>query len=209
MGPFHKILVATTNPGKVAELRSMLDENVAWVSLAEFPEAPEVVEDGRTFEENARKKALEYSKATGLWTLADDSGLVIDYLDGEPGVRSARYSGPVPQANARGLIDYRNIEKVLGKMRGVPEKQRSARFVCSLCLATREKVLAQTTGTVEGFITEKQTGSGGFGYDPIFYVPGAKLTMAQMRPEQKNEISHRRRAIEQLKPALEALLATL
>jgi len=130
--------VASTNPGKLAELRAMLDADVEWVSLAQFPNVGEVIEDGATFAENARKKAVEYAAATGLWTVADDSGLVIDALGGEPGVKSARYSGRKPDESERTLLDHRNMAKALKLMKDIRQEQRTARFVCRLCLASRE-----------------------------------------------------------------------
>lgn len=201
-----RILVASTNPGKLAELRAMLDAEVEWVSLAEFPNLGEVIEDGATFAENARKKALEYAAATGLWTIADDSGLVIDALGGEPGVKSARYSGEKPEAGQRTLLDHRNMAKVLKLMKDIPKEQRTARFVCRLCLASREKVLIETEGTVEGLITTEEIGENGFGYDPIFFIPELGRTVAQLEAEEKNSISHRGNAIRKLKPLLDGLL---
>jgi XTP/dITP diphosphohydrolase len=203
----RRILVASTNPGKLAELRAMLDADVQWVSLAEFPDVGEVVEDGATFAENARKKAVEYAQATGLWTIADDSGLVIDALDGEPGVKSARYSGEKQPAAERTLLDHRNMAKVLKLMKDVRQDQRTARFVCRLCLAGPEKVLLETEGTVEGLITTEEIGENGFGYDPIFFVPQLGKTVAQLGAEEKNSISHRGNAIRKLKPLLDGLLS--
>ncbi len=133
------ILVATTNQGKVRELRAMLGDAVEWKTLADFPQIGEVEEDGATFAENARKKATEYARATGLWTLADDSGLVVDALDGAPGVKSARFSGDVPPGTDRKIIDQRNIAKLLDLLKGIPAEKRSARFVCHLCLASPEE----------------------------------------------------------------------
>jgi len=157
------ILIATRNPGKMAELSLMLDLYVDWLSLADFPDVPEVVEDGRTFEENARKKALSYSKATGCWTIADDSGLVIDALDGAPGVKSERFSGEPQPHEERTLIDHRNCAKVLELLKDVPAEKRNARFVCSLCLASPAKVLIETQGRLEGLIAHNPIGVGGFG----------------------------------------------
>lgn len=202
----RNILVATTNPGKIAELRAMLDADLQWSSLADFDNIPEVVEDGATFAENARKKALGYAKATDLWTIADDSGLVVDALDGAPGVNSARFSGDKTVYDDGTLIDHRNIAKVLGLLEGVPQEQRTARFICRLCLADPEKVLIETEGTVEGLITDREIGHNGFGYDPIFFVPHLKKTVAQLTREEKNAISHRGNAIRKLKPLLDKLL---
>lgn len=199
-----KIFVATGNPGKIAELSGMLDIGVELVGLVDFCDIQKVKEDGVTFAENARKKALGYAKQTGIWTIADDSGLVVDALDGEPGVRSARYSGEYSDDN-RDLLDRKNMAKVLKLLEGVPWEKRTARFICSLCLASAEEVLVETEGRLEGVIAEKQTGENGFGYDPIFFVPELNKTTAQLSREQKNEISHRGRAIKKLKPELERL----
>ncbi len=200
------ILVATTNQGKVRELRAMLGDAVEWKTLADFPQAGEVEEDGATFAENARKKATEYARATGLWTLADDSGLVVDALDGAPGVKSARFSGDVPPGTDRKTIDQRNIAKVLDLLEGVPAEKRSARFVCHLCLASPEKVLVETHGTVEGIIVDEPAGENGFGYDPVFFVPNLGKTVAQLPDDDKNAISHRGNAIRKFIPLLNAIL---
>jgi len=198
------ILVATTNPGKIAEIRAMLDLDVEWVGLADFPNVNEVKEDGETFAENARKKAVGYAKQTGLWTMADDSGLVVDTLGGEPGVKSARFSGA--KEKDRTLLDHKNMAKVLKLLEGVPREKRTARFVCCLCLASAEKVLIETEGKLEGFIAEKEIGENGFGYDPIFFVPKLGKSVAQLTREEKNAISHRGNAIRKLKPLLNKLL---
>ncbi|MHC4185196.1 MAG: XTP/dITP diphosphatase [Planctomycetota bacterium] len=201
----RKILVATTNPGKVAELKAMLNIDVELVGLADFEGIAEIVEDGATFAENARKKAMGYAKATGLWTVADDSGLVIDALDGAPGVKSARFSGE--KDRERTLLDHRNMAKVLTLLEGIPAERRTARFVCALCLASPEKILIETEGTLEGLIAEQEMGENGFGYDPIFFVPALNRTVAQFTRERKNAISHRGNAIRKLKPLLNQLLA--
>jgi XTP/dITP diphosphohydrolase len=204
-----KILVATTNPGKIAELRAMLGKDLQWLSLADFGEIQEIAEDGTTFAENARKKALGYAKAAGVWTIADDSGLVVDALSGAPGVKSARFSGDKQENADRTLIDHRNIAKVLELLEGIPREQRSARFVCRLCLASPEKVLIETEGTLEGLITDREIGSQGFGYDPIFFVPHLEKTVAQLTRKEKNAISHRGNAIRKLKPLLQELLCKM
>jgi XTP/dITP diphosphohydrolase len=235
-----KILVATTNPGKLSEISAMLDLDIQWLSLADFPNIKEIKEDGKTFTENARKKALGYAKQTGLWTLADDSGLVIDALDGAPGVQSARFSlvspantlaGSEPRplgsgspSKNRTLLDHKNMQKVLKLLENVPKEKRTARFVCCLCLAcpepvytepcrsvegaSPEKVLIETEGKLQGIIAENPAGSNGFGYDPIFFVPQLKKTIAQLQSAEKNNISHRGQAIKKLKPLLEKLLET-
>ncbi len=201
-----KILVATTNPGKIAELRAMLDFDVEWLGMSDLGDIAEIKEDGSTFAENARKKALGYAKATGLWTIADDSGLVVDALGGEPGVKSARFSGEKTINDDGTLIDHRNIAKVLELLKDVPQEKRTARFVCSLCLASPEEILIETEGMLEGLITNREIGKNGFGYDPIFFVPHLNKTVAQLTAEKKNVISHRGNAIRKFKPLFEKLL---
>jgi XTP/dITP diphosphohydrolase len=199
-----KILVATTNPGKIAELRAMPDLDIEWTNLSDFPNINEVKEDGETFAENARKKAVEYAKATRLWTIADDSGLVVDALGGEPGVKSARFSGE--KEADRTLLDHKNMAKVLKLLEAVPTEKRTARFVCCLCLASPARILAETEGKLEGIIAEEEAGENGFGYDPIFFVPHLNKTVAQLTREEKNSISHRGNAIRKLKPLLTKLV---
>ncbi len=195
----------------------MLDEGIGWVSLRSFPNITPVEEDGKTFTENARKKALGYAKQTGLWTIADDSGLVIDALAGEPGVRSARFAG-CKDAD-RKIVDRKNYQRVLKLLKGMPtengstsspsrakSRERAARFVCCLCLASPEKILIETEGKLEGVIAEKPEGENGFGYDPIFFVPHLNKTVAQLSADQKNAISHRGQAVRKLKPLLRKLL---
>lgn len=184
----------------------MLGDQVQWKSLADFPGVDEVIEDGATFAENARKKALGYARATGLWTLADDSGLVVDALDGAPGVNSARFSGDKAKGVDRKIVDRRNWEKLLSLLKGVPAEKRTARFVCCLCLASPEQVLIETQGTVEGLITTEPAGTGGFGYDPVFFVSSLGRTVAQLGDDEKNGVSHRGNAMRKLKPLLVGLL---
>lgn len=192
------ILIATTNPGKIAELQNLLGTEIRLLSLKDFESISEIKEDGRTFEENARKKALGYAKATGCRTIADDSGLSIDALDGAPGVNSARFSGEKSKNEDKSLIDHRNIAKVLELLINVPQEKRTARFVCCLCLASPEKIILETRGTLEGIIADKETGTNGFGYDPIFFVPSLNKTVAQLSREEKNSISHRGKAVREL-----------
>lgn len=219
----RRILVASTNPGKLKELREMLAGDIEWVGLSDFPSVGEIEEDGKTFAENARKKAIGYAKATGLWTLADDSGLVVDALGGQPGVKSARFteSHRRDRKERRGILDKKNIEKLLAMLKDVPKEKWTARFMCCLCLATPpepekksggraspEKVLLETSGKLEGLIIDKPMGDNGFGYDPIFFVPESNKTVAQMASEEKNAISHRGNAIRSLKHSLEQFLRT-
>jgi XTP/dITP diphosphohydrolase len=202
-----RILLATTNYGKKCELQAMLAGiDIEVCSLDEFENIIEVVEDGASFAENARKKALGYAEQSGLWTLADDSGLEVDYLGGEPGVNSARFSGAhKDHSSQRNLIDYQNIKKLLGLLDGVVVEKRTARFVCALALAKPGKILFETFGTLEGTILNELQGEGGFGYDPVFFVPQAGKTTAQMSKEEKNSISHRHNALIKLKPFLDAI----
>jgi len=202
----RKILVATTNIGKIAELKAMLGLDAQWLDLSYYPEIEEIEEDGQTFIENACKKAIGYARATGQWTIADDSGLEVDALGGEPGVKSARYSGDKTINEDGSLIDHRNIAKVLELLEDIPQEKRTARFFCSLALASPEQILIETEGTLEGLITKNEIGNNGFGYDPIFFVPHLNKTVAQLTSEEKNAISHRGNAIRKLKPMLEKLL---
>jgi XTP/dITP diphosphohydrolase len=202
----RKILVATTNPGKITELKACLGSDIQWLNLTDFKGIVEIEEDGQTFAENARKKAVGYAKATGLWTIADDSGLVVDALGGAPGVKSARFSGEKLKETERTLIDHRNIAKVLELLKDVPKEKRTARFICCLCLTSPVEILIETEGMLEGLITDREIGENGFGYDPIFFVPHLNKTVAQLTPEEKNAISHRGNAIRKLRPLLNELL---
>lgn len=200
------ILIATTNPGKVSEIQSYLGSTIGLHNLKEFQTIKEIEEDGLTFEENARKKAVGYSIATGYLTLADDSGLLIDALDGAPGVKSARFSGDKLPNEERTLIDHRNIAKVLELLKNVPSEKRTARFVCCMCIAKSEKILFETRGILEGIIIYKEIGSNGFGYDPIFFIPSFNKTVAQLSQEEKNLISHRGKALKKLKEQMKNIL---
>lgn len=202
----REILLATGNPDKAREMEEILsfasaqgELAIRWRRLAEFPDVHEPVEDGATFHANAELKARSYALQTGLWTIADDSGLEVDALDGEPGVRSARYAGDKAdyQANNRLLLD---------RLRSVPADRRSARFRCAMVLTDGHTLLARAEGTVEGRIAGTPRGNRGFGYDPLFFVPEFGLTMAELAPEQKHAISHRGQALRRLRDQLEALL---
>jgi XTP/dITP diphosphohydrolase len=197
---FMKLVIATKNKGKIAELQARLQGlPVEVVSLGNFPGMPEVIEDGLTFRENAQKKAEATAAHTGLLSLADDSGLVIDAIGGEPGVYSARYAGA-------GADDDRNMDLVLEKLEGVPAQKRSARFVCDLALAIPEGSVVHTEGVCEGMIAAAKKGSSGFGYDPIFIVPELGVTMAEIPLEIKNTLSHRSRAIDLMVPIIRKLV---
>lgn len=206
----HKILVATTNPGKTRELSQMLAElagQIEWHNLRDYPDAQEVEEDGVTFAENAAKKALGYAKQTGLWTIADDSGLVVDALNGLPGIFSARFAAEGNEKLSRHEQDLKNNTKILSLLKDIPQDRRTARFVCCMCLADPNGILIQTEGKIEGQIIDTPQGQNGFGYDPLFYVPSLGKTTAQLDSEHKNSISHRGLAVQHLKPLLKELLA--
>lgn len=186
------LLIATNNKGKAREFKKLLGDRFDNVlSLADIGKGIEVEETGITFQQNAKKKAIEIAKATGMLSLGDDSGLVVDALYGAPGVYSARYS--------KLGTDESNIAKLLTNMREVPKEKRTARFVCSLALCNPEDLSTViVTGTCEGYITEKPIGNEGFGYDPVFYYPQSDLTFAQMTEAEKNAISHRMNAVKKL-----------
>jgi len=184
-----KILIATTNQGKVQEIRGLVrDLPVVFLSLPDVSDVPEVVEDGATFEENALKKARVMAHATGMVTLADDSGLCVDALEGRPGVHSARYAG-------ESATDEEKYMRILEEMQDVPESERSARFVCALALVNADGEEALFRGVCEGQITRDPRGTFGFGYDPIFFYEEAGCTFAEMDREAKNSVSHRGRAL--------------
>jgi len=194
-----KILMATHNQGKVKEIRDLIKGHpVVFLSLSEVGDISEVIEDGETFEENALKKARSISAATGLATLADDSGLCVDALDGRPGVRSARYAGD-------NTSDEQKYFKILEEMRDVPEKLRSARFVCVLAFVTPDGTEELFRGTCEGQITHEPMGKSGFGYDPIFFFEKAGRTFGQMDRHSKNLVSHRGHALMQFADYLKSL----
>jgi XTP/dITP diphosphohydrolase len=183
------IVLATRNPHKVEELAAMLEDlPVEVLSFADFPEMPDVVEDGETLEENATKKALEVALFTGLPSLADDTGLSVDALGGAPGIRSARYAG-------EGANTERNNAKLLLELAGVDGGARSAAFRCAVALATPVGDATVVVGETRGVILEAPRGAGGFGYDPLFLPDGHERTYAEMGPEEKNAISHRGKAM--------------
>jgi XTP/dITP diphosphohydrolase len=187
-----KIVLATKNKKKAEEIRRIIeDKSVCLYTLDDFPDCPQVEEDGKTFEENAVKKAVTIAKQTGLPSIADDSGLEVDALDGAPGIYSARYSG-------KDSDDKKNIKKLLSEMQYVEDKDRGARFVCSIVFASPDGQINTCTEYCEGTIGIKPEGSNGFGYDPVFYPAGYKKTFAEMTEAEKDEISHRGKAIKKL-----------
>ena len=186
------VIVATGNPGKLKEMQTYLDP-LGW-DLALKPAALDVEESGTTFLENARLKASEVAKATGQWAIADDSGLRVDALNGAPGIYTARY----------GPTDAERINRLLRELATAPT--RTAQFVCAIALARPDGTIAlETEGICPGEIAPQPSGSGGFGYDPIFYVPAAGKTFAAMTPEEKDRLSHRGIAFAQLMPELRSL----
>ena len=194
-----KLLVATSNQGKLKEIRRLLEEtSFDVVGLEQLRTAPEVIEDGATFAANARKKALEMAAFSGLLTLADDSGLVVSALAGAPGVHSARYAGV--QGN-----DTANNEKLLSEMASIPDEQRQATFQCVMALAWPDGRCRTFEGKVSGLIMRGERGSGGFGYDPLFMVPEYGRTMAELSLDIKNRISHRGTALRQVITVLQDL----
>ena len=194
-----RLLVATTNPGKQREYRALLRSVPAQIVFPnELGLSLEVEEDGATFRQNAAKKALALMQASGLISLADDSGLEVEALGGEPGVRSSRYAGP-------GADDPQRRAFLLDKLRGVAAP-RKARFVCVIAIASPGGEVRFAEGECRGEITFAERGANGFGYDPIFQVDGRPVTMAELPPEEKNRISHRARAAEAAIPILRGLL---
>lgn len=196
------LVLATQNQGKVREMEGALDlPRLEIRSLRDFPDLPEVVEDGRTFLENALKKARACARSTGWPALADDSGLEVDGLTGAPGIYSARFSGA-------GATDEANNRKLLSLLEGVPPEKRTARFVCLMVLYFPEGRWIQTEGYCPGMIAPGPKGEHGFGYDPIFYLPEFKKTMAELPLEEKNRISHRAQALQKIRSHLETILRT-
>jgi XTP/dITP diphosphohydrolase len=188
-----RLVLATGNPGKLRELKRLLaGTGIELVGLGDYPgiEMPE--ESGRTFLENARIKAEALGKVSRSWVLSDDSGLEVEALGGAPGVHSARYAGP-------GATDRENNLKLLAALQGIPPQQRAAAFVCVLVLRSPAGEEWSFTGRCRGRISETLSGSGGFGYDPVFLVsPDFSRTMAELSPEEKNRLSHRGAALRQL-----------
>ncbi|MYD62166.1 MAG: XTP/dITP diphosphatase [Gemmatimonadetes bacterium] len=182
------LILATRNQGKRREIQDMLGSEIQVVSLDAFPNAPEVIEDGETFEANAIKKAREIAKYTGLPALADDSGLVVDALNGAPGVYSARYAG-------EDATDETNNAKLVENLRGIPASHRTAHFCCAMALATPDGRVQTTEATWKGRILTTPRGENGFGYDPLFFIPTHNCTSAELSSGKKNRISHRGQAL--------------
>ena len=190
-----KIVFASGNDGKVKEIKEMLEGmGIELVSLKDYAEVPEIVEDGNTFLENALKKARIISAFTGETVMADDSGLHVDVLGGEPGIYSARYAGEK-------ATDDDNINLLLSKLKNIPQEKRNAFFCCALVLYRTDGSYDSFESKWKGRIIDERRGNNGFGYDPVFYVPELKMTAAELPPEIKNKVSHRWQAFAQLKNA--------
>ena len=191
-----ELVVATRNNNKAKELRHLLDNlNIDVVTLQHFPEIPEIVEDGTTFEENAVKKAVTVAQATGSLTIADDSGLEVEALDGRPGIYSARYSG-------ENATDLENNKKLLEELDGVTN--RRARFVCCIALADKDGLITTVQGVCDGEIIDAPRGFSGFGYDPLFVKDNYTMTFAELPHDTKNRISHRAMALDKARLAIES-----
>jgi XTP/dITP diphosphohydrolase len=194
------VVLATRNRHKVEELSAMLSElPLKILSFHDFPDMPDVVEDGATLEENAVKKARAVASFTGLPSLADDTGLEVEALDGAPGVRSARFAGEPPNWGA-------NNRKLLADLNGIVGSARSAAFRCVVALAVPGGGVRTVEGVTRGVILEAPRGNGGFGYDPLFLPEGHDLTYAEMRPDRKNAVSHRGKAIKAARSLVMALV---
>lgn len=195
-----RIIFATGNEGKMKEIRLLLEDlKLEILSLKEAGIDLEIQEDGKTFEENAVIKAKAVMKETGALVLADDSGLEIDYLNGEPGVYSARYLGEDTSYRIKN-------QNLIERLEGVPEAKRTARFVCVIAAAFPDGRILTARGTIEGIIGYEERGEGGFGYDPIFWLPEYGCSTAELSMEKKNELSHRGKALRAIKKELKKAL---
>ncbi|WP_042345484.1 XTP/dITP diphosphatase [Bacillus massiliigorillae] len=191
-----KLIIATKNQGKAKEFAALFSPlGYEFLTMLDLEDAKDVEETGTTFEANAILKAEALCEQFNTMVIADDSGLIIDALDGRPGVYSARYAGEAKS-------DEANIDKVLAELEDVPAEERTARFYCALAIAAPGKETMTVAGTVEGIITSARQGENGFGYDPIFYVPSLERTMAQLQSSEKNAISHRANALKNLQAEL-------
>lgn len=196
----HRIIFATGNAGKMREVRLILgDLGCEILSMKEADAELDIVEDGKTFGENAEIKARAVWKRTGDIVLADDSGLVVDYIGGEPGIYSARYMGEDTS------YEIKN-QNIIDRLKEAEGEQRKARFVCNIAAVLPDGRVIHTEATMEGVIAEEAAGSGGFGYDPILMIPEYGVTSAELTIEQKNRISHRGKALEAMKGELKRIL---
>jgi len=197
------IVLASRNAGKIGELRRLMEGlPVAILSLDDFRDIPEIIEDGESYEDNAVKKARVVAAAAGRIALGDDSGLEVDFLRGEPGPRSARWGG-------EGLSDHERCQLLLKELAETPEEERGALFRCTIAIASPARLLKVVQGTCRGTIIRAPRGGGGFGYDPVFVPVGYNHTFAELSPEVKNRISHRGRALEKAALFLEGYVNSL
>ena len=193
----EKIIFATKNRGKIKEINMIMkDTRYEVISMEDAGINIEIIEDGNTFEDNAIIKATKVMKVAGCIVMADDSGLEIDYLDGAPGIYSARFGGEDTPYNIKNKM-------IIDKLDGLAKKDRTARFVCAIATAYPNGDILVSRGTVEGYIIDEERGHNGFGYDPIFYVPEYNCTTAEMNNELKNKISHRGKALNNMKTKME------
>lgn len=202
------LVIATTNRGKLREYRTLLDGlDIELRSLSDFAAPPQVAEDGDTYLVNARLKAHAVAAHCGLPSLADDSGLEVDALDGAPGIRSARFAADNSPA-ARPGDDRANLALLVERLQGVPAERRTARFRCAIVVAHPDGRELAVAGTCEGLLTEQPRGGGGFGYDPLFVYPPLGRTFAELPAEEKDRVSHRALAVRALRPHLRQFLET-
>jgi XTP/dITP diphosphohydrolase len=195
-----EVIIATKNPGKTREFEHIFTPRGVTVrTLLDFPEIDDVEETGSSFEENATLKAEAVSKQLNKMVIGDDSGLVVDALEGRPGIYSARYAGDHKD-------DQENLEKVLSELAGITKENRSARFYCALAVAIPNEKTVTVFGTCEGSILEEPKGTNGFGYDPIFFVPDKGVAMAELSGDEKNQISHRANALKKLDDILDTII---
>lgn len=194
-----ELVIATHNSHKFKEIAALLgDLPIKLIPLSDYPHAPVLIEEGTTYTENAMSKAVTVERFTGQWALADDTGLEVDALRGAPGVYSARYAG-------EGVTFADNRRKLLSELAGVPWGRRTALFRCVMALVGPSGKEILVEGTVSGYIAEKERGTGGFGYDAVFYLPELDKTFAELSSDEKNQVSHRARALQKIKAEIEKL----
>jgi len=195
-----ELVVATRNKKKLKEIKEILRiRGLRFSSLADFAKMPRIIENGRTFRENALKKAVKIARATGKFTLGEDSGLCIDALHGAPGIYSSRFSG-------KNKSDLQNNLKVLRLLEGLPLKKRKAHYVCAVALADKEGLVGVVEGRCNGLIAFEMRGTSGFGYDPLFLIPKYKKTFAELGERIKHKMSHRYRALEKARKIIQKII---
>ena len=201
-----RLIVATGNPGKAREFREMLGaDRFEWSDLSAHREIPPVEETGHTFRANACLKAAYYATALASWAMADDSGLVVDALDGKPGVLSARWAA----INNAGSGDAANNARLLEQLASVPDAQRTARFMCVLALADPQgRIILTAQDAVDGVMLRQPRGGNGFGYDPLFFIPALGKTTAELEPDEKHAISHRGKALRRMRQLMAVMPAS-